>query len=431
MLRPAISWLERLLDVGLHDLDRADQLGVMHAQPHPQRHALAVVRAADAVDDALLGDLGRQLVAVRQRDPVQHQVERRGAARAGEAVAVDLVQVRGDRDLGERLEEARQVLPVDGAAMAVEQAGARQHVRAGAEGADLRRRGGPSGAARRTPPCSGSAPSRARRTARRPAARRCRSARAPRWRRRPGSRCRCWRRPARRRARPAASRRGARPDRRLAMRSGSMALVNAIIEKSGISRNRTVSVAALGGGGWTVAHGLVRAARAVSTCRDRDVVTVAQRRRQSQQRSVSPGRRDRFRICRVAWAQAVAAGRQDTPVEAASTACCARAKRLACSATRSSRSPATRSPATATGRRPGAAPSPSRPTTWSSSAPAGTASPPPTISPRSTASPTSPCSSAAGSAAATPAATPRSAAPTTSTTRAPPSTTTRSSSGRA
>ena len=54
-----------------------------------------------------------------------------------------------------------------------------------------------------------------------------------------------------------------------------------------------------------------------------------------------------------------------------------------------------------------------RSTTSSSSAGEGTASPPPTTSPRSTASPTSPCWRRAGSAAATPAATRRSCAPTT------------------
>ena len=110
---------------------------MVHAQAHPQRHALAVVRPADAVDDALLGDLGRELVAMRQGDPVEHEVERRGAARAGEAVAVDLVEVGAHRDLRERLDEARQVLPVDRAAVPVEQAGAGQHVGAGAQGADM------------------------------------------------------------------------------------------------------------------------------------------------------------------------------------------------------------------------------------------------------------------------------------------------------
>ena len=110
---------------------------MVHAQAHPQRHALAVVGAADAIDDALLGDLGRELVAMCQGDPVEHQVQRGRAAGAGEAVAVDLVEVRGDRNLRERLDEARQVLPVDRAAMAVEQAGAGQHVCTRAQGADL------------------------------------------------------------------------------------------------------------------------------------------------------------------------------------------------------------------------------------------------------------------------------------------------------
>ena len=71
-------------------------------------------------------------------DQLQHQVERRRAARAGEAVAVDLEQLRGHLDLRELLAEAGEVLPVDGAAIAVEQAGARQDVAAGADRTDIR-----------------------------------------------------------------------------------------------------------------------------------------------------------------------------------------------------------------------------------------------------------------------------------------------------
>ena len=95
---------------------------MVHAQAHAQRHPLAVVGAADAIDDALLGNLGRELVAMRQGDPVQHQVQRGRPAGAGEAVAVDLVEIGGDRNVRERLDEARQVLPVDRAAVAIEQA---------------------------------------------------------------------------------------------------------------------------------------------------------------------------------------------------------------------------------------------------------------------------------------------------------------------
>ena len=73
---------ERLLDVGLHDLDRTGQLRVVDPQPDGQRHALAVVRAADAVEDADLGDPRRQLLAMAHGDPVQHQVEGGGSRRS-------------------------------------------------------------------------------------------------------------------------------------------------------------------------------------------------------------------------------------------------------------------------------------------------------------------------------------------------------------
>ena len=250
----------------------------------------------------------------RQGDPVQHQVERRGAAGAGEAVAVDLVEVGGDRDLGEGLDEARQVLPVDRAAVA-RRAGRRGPARARrCTRRRSGRRAGPSGAARRTPPCSGSAPSPGRRTGRPPAARRRRAARCRRdGGRRPGSRCRCWPAPARRRATPAASRRARRPDRRLAIRSGSIALVKAIIEKSGISRNRI----GLGGGagrrGGRSLMGWSGQRASSDTCEIATLSPLAQRHRQSQQLHAI-GRADgRSRDRRVAWAQVAARGTARTP----------------------------------------------------------------------------------------------------------------------
>ena len=54
-------------------------------------------------------------------DQRQHHVDRGRAAGAGEAVAVDLEQLLRRLDIRELLAEAVEVLPVDGAAMAVEQ----------------------------------------------------------------------------------------------------------------------------------------------------------------------------------------------------------------------------------------------------------------------------------------------------------------------
>ena len=70
-------------------------------------------------------------------DQRQHHVERRGAAGTGEAVAVDFEQPAGGVDLREGLGEARQVLPMDGAFVAVEQPGLGQHMGAGADRADV------------------------------------------------------------------------------------------------------------------------------------------------------------------------------------------------------------------------------------------------------------------------------------------------------
>src|SRR3546814_10911415 len=55
------------------------------------------------------------------------------AAGAGEAVAVDLVQVGRHLDVREILGESAEVLPVDRAASPLQQSGARQQVAAGAQ----------------------------------------------------------------------------------------------------------------------------------------------------------------------------------------------------------------------------------------------------------------------------------------------------------
>ena len=142
---------------------------------------------------------------------------------------------------------------MDRAAVPVEQAGAGQRRARRAQGADL-------GAA----PVPAAQPGehvlvlvalRAEAAAerRRPAARPP-WARSRAWLRRPGSRCRCWPRPAAVAARPAASGRARGRTARLAIRSGSIALVKAIIEKSGISRKRSGlgRDLAWAGAGWSL-----------------------------------------------------------------------------------------------------------------------------------------------------------------------------------
>ena len=77
-------------------------------------------RLADAADDELVRDLGRQRVAEVQADEVQDHVHGGGSARAGEAVAVHLEDVACDRDEREALGEPLQVPPVHGRSVSVQ-----------------------------------------------------------------------------------------------------------------------------------------------------------------------------------------------------------------------------------------------------------------------------------------------------------------------
>ena len=95
-----------------------------------------VVGGPDPLVHELFGDPARELGAVREPDEVQHEVEGRGPARAGDPLAIDLEQVGGDLERRELLGEGLDVLPVDGAPVSVEQAGPCEQVRPGAEPAD-------------------------------------------------------------------------------------------------------------------------------------------------------------------------------------------------------------------------------------------------------------------------------------------------------
>ena len=74
--------------------------------------------------DELLRHRRRQRVAVLGLDQVEHHVKRRGAARAGEAVAVDDEDLARHRNVGERLREGGRIFPMQRAAATVEQTGA-------------------------------------------------------------------------------------------------------------------------------------------------------------------------------------------------------------------------------------------------------------------------------------------------------------------
>ena len=102
------------------------------AEVHPLRpHALA-----DVGEQEPLADRGGEVVAVVAGDQGDHHVERRDAARAGDAVAVEDEERRNDVDLREGLVEGGRMLPVERGAAAVEKAGPREHVGPAGDAAD-------------------------------------------------------------------------------------------------------------------------------------------------------------------------------------------------------------------------------------------------------------------------------------------------------
>src|SRR3546814_6992471 len=69
----------------------------------------------------LVGDFHGEGLAMRAGDQVQHHVHGRGAAAAAQALAVDAIQVAAHIDVGEFLREGAHRIPMDGAAVAIEQ----------------------------------------------------------------------------------------------------------------------------------------------------------------------------------------------------------------------------------------------------------------------------------------------------------------------
>ena len=125
---------ERLADVALHQFHGRHQLRGLSADHVAQRHVLPVPGIADSLVHELVGDPGADVRAQLPADEVQHHVHRRRAAGTGEAVAVDRVDAPADRDLGEPQSQGGEILPVDAAPVAVQQAGLGQHVAARAGG---------------------------------------------------------------------------------------------------------------------------------------------------------------------------------------------------------------------------------------------------------------------------------------------------------
>src|ERR1700733_2528123 len=127
---------QRPLDVLFHQLRDPDEALVADANLGAQRHVLPVTVTAHAIDDELLGDQLRDLRAESRLDRVQPQTERCNTARAGEAVTVDGEELVAQTDARELLAQRREVLPVDGRAVLVQQPRLRQGVAAGAQRAE-------------------------------------------------------------------------------------------------------------------------------------------------------------------------------------------------------------------------------------------------------------------------------------------------------
>ena len=104
---------ERLLDVLLHQLRDADQAAVRHAYLRPQRDVLAIGVLAHAIDDELLGHQLRNARSQLSLYEVQHEVQGRGAARAGKAIAVDGEQLVADAHPGEFFAQRGKIFPMN------------------------------------------------------------------------------------------------------------------------------------------------------------------------------------------------------------------------------------------------------------------------------------------------------------------------------
>jgi hypothetical protein len=138
---------DRVLDIALHHLDDLASLGWRTPMRVGHRQALGVLIGADGGVDQLIGDRIGQLLAMVVGDDLEHQVDRRGAARGGISGCRRPRRPTSSAHLLEFLGEAVLVFPVDRGALAVEQPGLGQRVARGAEPADRRRRAAPRAAA--------------------------------------------------------------------------------------------------------------------------------------------------------------------------------------------------------------------------------------------------------------------------------------------
>ncbi len=123
----------RVFEPLFHQPDDSAQPGVAQGHSARQRGAGGFLYLPDRGIDQLLGDLAGKRWPMHVLDETQHQVDGRSAACGRVAVPVDDIGGMAEDDLRELLGKAGFVLPVDGGALAVEQARLRQRIGCGAQ----------------------------------------------------------------------------------------------------------------------------------------------------------------------------------------------------------------------------------------------------------------------------------------------------------
>ena len=104
------------------------------AHARHQGHVLAVLVVADALQNELVRNHGRNVLAEMALDDVQHQIQGRHAAGAGVAVAVNSEELAGKNDFGEFFLQRSHVLPMHHGLVLVQQTGLGQGVAPGTQG---------------------------------------------------------------------------------------------------------------------------------------------------------------------------------------------------------------------------------------------------------------------------------------------------------
>ena len=95
----------------LHGQHGGNQPVVVDAHALVETDALVAVAVPHLIVKKRFGDRPGQILSVVVRDQMKHQVERRRAARAGDATPVDLVEAVRDLDVGKALPEAWECPP--------------------------------------------------------------------------------------------------------------------------------------------------------------------------------------------------------------------------------------------------------------------------------------------------------------------------------